>query len=104
MEPLVIEIMQLIDARADDPRLQWSPDRMTVRVLYSKLILARQLRTDARERRSRFADAWLAAMAEHGWRPAGPPGLFTLAPTQGVSRTHAAEVKKGVAKATPDQH
>jgi hypothetical protein len=79
MESLVTEIIQLIDARADDPRLQWSPDRMTVRVRYSKLVLARQPRTDAQGRRAKFGDAWLAAMAEHGWRPAGPPGLFTRA-------------------------
>jgi hypothetical protein len=79
MESLVTEIMQVIDARADDPRLQWSPDRMTVRVLYSKLVLARQHTTDNRGRRTRFGDAWLAAMAEHGWRPAGSPGLFTRA-------------------------
>jgi hypothetical protein len=77
MESLVTEIMQLIDAGADDPRLQWSPDRTAVRVLYSKLVLARQHTTDADGRRARFGDAWLAAMAEHGWRPAGPPGLFT---------------------------
>ncbi len=79
MESLVTEIMQLIDARADDARLQWSPDRMTVRVLYSKLVLARQHTTDAEGHRTRFGDAWLAAMAEHGWRSAGSPGLFTRA-------------------------
>lgn len=79
MDSLVTEIMQLIDSRADDPRLQWSPDRMTVRVLYSKLVLARQPATDVHRPRVRFADAWPAAMAEHGWRPAGRPGLFTRA-------------------------
>jgi hypothetical protein len=79
MQSLVTEMMQLIDARADDPRLQWSPDRRTVRVLYSKLVLAHQPVTDAHGRRARFADAWLAAMAEHGWRPTGPPGFFTRA-------------------------
>jgi hypothetical protein len=79
MESLVTEIMLLIDARADDPRLQWSPDRMTVRVLYSQLVLTRPPMTDAQGHRARFADTWLAAMAEHGWRPAGPPGLFTRA-------------------------
>jgi hypothetical protein len=101
MEPLVTEIMQLIDSRADDPRLQWSPDRMTVRILYSKLILARKPTTDAQGRRARFADAWPAAMAQHGWRPAGAPGLFTrAAPTHGLSRGTGTEVKKEVAKAT----
>jgi hypothetical protein len=79
MDHLVTEIMQLIDSRADDPRLRWSPDRMTVRVLYSKLVLTRQPAPDAQGRRARFADDWLAAMAEHGWRPAGEPGLFTRA-------------------------
>jgi hypothetical protein len=52
---------------------------MTVRVLYSKLVLTRQPAPDAQGRRARFADDWLAAMAEHGWRPAGEPGLFTRA-------------------------
>jgi hypothetical protein len=79
MESLVTEIMRLIDARADDPRLQWSADRLTVRVRYSQLVLARQHTTDTQGRRARFGDAWLAAMAEHGWRPAGSPGLFTRA-------------------------
>ena len=79
MDSLVTEIMQLIDSRADDPRLEWSPDRMTVRVRYSRLVLARQPTTNVQGHRERFADAWLAAMAEHGWRPAGPPGLFTRA-------------------------
>jgi hypothetical protein len=79
MDSLVTEMMQLIDARADDPRLQWSSDRRTVRVLYSKLVLTHRPRTDAQGRRARFADTWLAAMAEHGWRPSGPPGLFTRA-------------------------
>jgi hypothetical protein len=79
MDSLVTEIMRLIDSRADDPRLEWSPDRMTVRVLFSQLVLARQPMTDVQGNRARFADAWLAAMAEHGWRPAGPPGLFTQA-------------------------
>jgi len=77
MDSLVTEIMQLIDSRADDPRLQWSPDRRTVRVLFSQLVLTRQPVTDVLGRRARFADAWLAAMADHGWRPAGSPGLFT---------------------------
>jgi hypothetical protein len=79
MESLLTEMMQLIDARADDPRLRWSPDRMTVRVLYSKLVLTHRPMTDGQGRRARFADAWLATMAEHGWRPTGPPGLFTRA-------------------------
>jgi len=79
MESLVTEIMQLIDSQADDPRLEWSADRLTVRVLYSRLILTRQPATDDQGRRAKFADDWLAAMAEHGWRPAGPPGVFSRA-------------------------
>jgi hypothetical protein len=76
MEPLVAEIMRLIDARADDPRLLWSADRMTVRVAYSRLVLDSEPRVDSQGRRARFGDAWLTAMAEHGWVPAGSPGLF----------------------------
>ena len=79
MESLVTEIMQLIDARADDPCLHWSADRMAVRILYSKLVLTHQPMTDAQGRRAGFADALLAAMAERGWRPTGRPGLFTRA-------------------------
>jgi hypothetical protein len=79
MDPQVTEIMRLIDSRADDPRLEWSPDRRTVLVRYSKLVLDRQPTTDDQGRRARFADEWLAAMAEHGWRPAGRPGQFTRA-------------------------
>jgi hypothetical protein len=33
MDRLVAEIMGLIEAGADDPRLRWSPDRMTVQVV-----------------------------------------------------------------------
>jgi hypothetical protein len=79
MDSLVTEIMELIDSRADDPRLEWSADRTSVRVLYSQLVLTRQPMTDDQGRRARFADEWLAAMADHGWRPAGPPGSFTRA-------------------------
>jgi hypothetical protein len=77
MEPLVAEIMRLIDGRADDPRLRWSADRQTVRVLYSRMVLDAQPRVDPQGRRARFGDEWRAAMAEHGWLPAGPPGVFT---------------------------
>ena len=76
MEPLIAEIMGLIEARADDPRLQWSPDRTMVRVVYSRLILAGGQTPAAPGRRAPFGDAWRAAMAEHGWVPAGPSGLF----------------------------
>jgi hypothetical protein len=79
MEPLVAEIMRLIDAGADDPRLQWSADRTTVRVVYSRLVLDGRPRVDPQGRRPRFGDAWRRAMAEHGWVPAGPPGLFIRA-------------------------
>jgi hypothetical protein len=79
MDSLVAEIMQLIDSRADDPRLEWSPDRRTVRVRYSTLVLDRQATTDSQGHGAQFADAWPAAMAEHGWRPAGRPGQFTRA-------------------------
>jgi hypothetical protein len=39
MEPLVAEIIGLIEASADDPRLRWSPDRRTVQLVLSRLIL-----------------------------------------------------------------
>jgi hypothetical protein len=77
MEPLVTEIMTLIEASADDPRLRWSADRATVTVVFSRLILDSGPMLAARGRRARFGDAWRAAMAEHGWVPAGPSGTFT---------------------------
>jgi hypothetical protein len=76
MEPLIAEIMRLIEAGADDPRLRWSPDRTTVRVLYSRLILDGGPMLAAQGRRPRFGEAWRAAMADHGWVPAGQSGLF----------------------------
>jgi hypothetical protein len=77
MDPLVTEIMTLIEANADDPRLRWSPDRMTVTVVFSRLILDSGPMVAARCRQARFGDAWRAAMAERGWVPAGPSGTFT---------------------------
>jgi hypothetical protein len=77
MEPLVEELMGLIEAGAEDPRLRWSPDRATVRVVFSRLILDSGPMLASQGRRARFGDAWRAAMAEHGWVPAGPSGLFT---------------------------
>src|SRR6266566_4744650 len=54
-------------------------------VVFSKLILdgGSRLILDggpmpaARGRRARFGDAWWAAMAQHGWVPAGQSGTFT---------------------------
>jgi len=77
MEPLVAELMGLIEAGTEDPRLRWSPDRGTVRVVFSRLILDSGPMLTAQGRRVRFGDTWRAAMAEHGWVPAGPSGLFT---------------------------
>jgi hypothetical protein len=76
---MIAELMRVIDSRADDPRLQWSPDRATVRIFYSRLVQDGQPRVDHQGHRVRFADAWRAAMAEHGWQPAGLPDLFTRA-------------------------
>lgn len=58
MEPLVDEIMRLIEAGA------------------SQLVLDRGPTLAASGRRLGFGDAWHAAMAEHGWMPAGPRGVF----------------------------
>ena len=76
MEPLVAEIIALIEAGADDPRLQWSPDRTIVRVVHAELDLDSAPRQGGLGRRIRFGDAWRAAMAERGWVPIGPPGVF----------------------------
>jgi len=83
MEPLVTEIMTLIEASADDPRLRWSADRTTVTVVFSRLILDSGPMLAAHGRRARFGDAWRAAMAEHGWVPAGPSGTFTRSDHRG---------------------
>lgn len=77
MEPLITEIMTLIEASADDPRLRWSPDRTTVTVVLSRLILDSGPMLAAPGRRARFGDAWRAAMAERGWVPTGQSGTFT---------------------------
>jgi len=77
MDPLITEIMTLIEASADDPRLRWSADRATVTVVFSRLILDVGPMLAPGGRRARFGDAWRAAMAEHGWVPAGQRGTFT---------------------------
>jgi hypothetical protein len=93
MEPLVAEIMRLIDGGADDPRLEWSADRQTVRVVYSRMVLDGQPRVDRQGRRARFADEWRAAMAEHGWLPAGPHGVFTRAARPAAAGTSPATAR-----------
>jgi hypothetical protein len=76
MEPLVAEIMSLIEAGADDPCLRWSPDQTAVQAVFSRLILDRGRVPAAPGSRAGFGDTWRAAMAEHGWQPTGPNGLF----------------------------
>jgi hypothetical protein len=76
MEPLVAEIIGLIDVGADDPRLRWSPDRTMVRVVLTELDLDSAPTQAGLGRRIRFGDAWRAAMAERGWVATGPPGAF----------------------------
>jgi hypothetical protein len=79
MEPLVAEIMGLIETGADDPRLRWSPERTTVRVVFTELDLDSAPTRAGLGRRIRFGDAWRAAMAERGWVPTGAPGVFARA-------------------------
>lgn len=86
MEPLVAEIMQLIETGADDPRLRWSPDRMTVRVVFSRLILDGEPRVDPPGRHARFGDAWRAAMVQHGWVPTPQAGIFTRPPARAIGQ------------------
>ena len=76
MDALVEEIMGLIEAGADDPRLRWSPDRRTVQLVLSRLILDASPQQDASGRRVGFGQAWQAAMVEHGWVPTGQRGVF----------------------------
>ncbi len=89
MVSLVAEIMGLIDAGADDPRLRWSPDRMTVQVVLSRLVLDAPPKPDASGRRVGFGEAWQAAMAEHGWVPAGQRGVFAHPGAAAEGRRHA---------------
>jgi len=77
MEPLVAEIIGLIEASADDPRLRWSPDRRTVQLVLSRLILDSGAALAAQGGRARFGESWRAAMAERGWVPLGRAGQFT---------------------------
>src|SRR5258708_23291791 len=86
MEPLVAEIMGLIEAGADDPRLRWSPDRMTVQVVLSRLILGGTPKLAASGRRVGFGEAWQASMAEHGWVPTGERALFARPVAEAESR------------------
>src|SRR5260370_35402313 len=87
MEPLVAEIMGLIEAGADDPRLRWSPDRMTVQVVLSRLILGGTPKLAASGRRDGFGEAWQAARAQHGWLPTGERAVF--APPAAEAETRA---------------
>jgi hypothetical protein len=70
--PLGTEIIDLIEAGADDPRLQWSPDRATVRVLVEKVIPPNGYARTIEGRRRRFTDSWAAAMTAAGWEQDGP--------------------------------
>jgi len=83
MDALIEELVGLIEAGADDPRLRWSPDRRTVQLVLSRLILDATPQQDASGRRAGFGQAWQAAMAEHGWVPTGQRGVFTRPPTEG---------------------
>jgi hypothetical protein len=76
MEPLVAEVIALIEVGADDPRLRWSSDRTMVRVVHAELDLDSAPTQAGLGRRIRFGEAWREAMAERGWVPAGPPGVF----------------------------
>ena len=81
MEPMIAEIIALIEVGADDSRLRWSPDRATVQVVFSRLVLGGGPRLAARGRRTRFGEEWRTAMAKHGWVPTGQPGVFARAGT-----------------------
>jgi len=83
MDALIEELVGLIEAGADDPRLRWSPDRRTVQLVLSRLILDATPQQDASGRRAGFGQAWQAAMAEHGWVTTGQRGVFTRPPTEG---------------------
>lgn len=83
MEPMIAEIIALIEVGADDSRLRWSPDRATVQVVFSRLVLDGRPWLTAPGRRTRFGEQWRAAMAEHGWVPTGKPGVFARASNTG---------------------
>jgi hypothetical protein len=53
---------------------------MTVQVVFSRLVLDSGPNVAASGRRAPFGDAWQAAMAEHGWVPAGQRGAFARKP------------------------
>jgi hypothetical protein len=67
VEPLVAEIMGLIEAGADDPRLKWSPGHTAVSAVPSRVIPDGGYRQTVQGRRKRFREALAAALAEHGW-------------------------------------
>lgn len=71
--PIADEVVRLVQAGADDPRLRWPADRSTVRVLASRAVPADGYKQTVEARRRRFRDAVNARLAAAGWvqTPAG---------------------------------
>jgi len=65
-EPLVSEIVAMIEAGQDDPRLSWSPDRGSIQISLSKVVGEGNKQT-AQGRRRRISAALDTAMLERGW-------------------------------------
>ena len=61
-QPVLAEIIALIQTRSADPRLLWSPDKMTVRIVLSKLVLDGKPGLATGSRRIRLDDEWRAKM------------------------------------------
>jgi hypothetical protein len=96
MDALIEELMGLIETGADDPRLRWSPDRMTVQLVLSRLILDAAMQQDASGRRAGLGQAWQAAMTERGWVPSGQRGVFTARRPRADPAAHT-----GIRRETP---
>ena len=64
--PLATEVVDLVKARKEDPRLKWL-DHKKVRILTGRIIPDNSPKQTVRGRRKRFAQALDALMKKEGW-------------------------------------
>jgi hypothetical protein len=84
VEPLVTEIVEMILAGKDDPKLKWLRERLNVRVLVGTFISGRYKQTE-QGRRRRFRQALEFKLKAEGWEKV----LGKLDVYQRASRTGA---------------
>ena len=67
VEPLAKSVVEAVSAGRDDPRLKWSEDRSTVRIIAGKIIPDDGPKETVKGRRRRFREALMAEMLGSGW-------------------------------------